>query len=61
MLLAVTSTIVSAAATDNVAIAKVELYRDGNVLVGTVAAPPYQINFNTASVSDGLHCFFAEA
>ncbi len=52
---------VSATATDDVAVTKVELYRDGNLLLGTVTTPPYSVNFNTTTVADGSHCFYARA
>jgi autotransporter-associated beta strand protein len=58
----VSNTIVlSATATDDVAVVQVGFYRDGGVWLGAVSAPPYTLNFNTATVSDGLHCLYAEA
>lgn len=44
---------VSASASDNVGITKVELYKDGT-LFGTVSASPYTFNWNTAGLS-GSH------
>jgi PKD repeat protein len=52
---------VSATATDDVAVVQVEFYRDDGVLLGTDSTLPYTVNFNTATVSDGSHCFHAEA
>ena len=52
---------VSATATDNVEVAKVEFYRDGNFLLGTISSPPYVISFNTTTLADGPHCFSARA
>ena len=52
---------VSATATDDVAVVKVEFYRDGGVLLGTVTTPPYSVNFDTTTVGDGSHCFYAKA
>jgi PKD repeat protein len=51
----------SATATDDVAVVKVEFYRESSVLLGTVTAPPYSLNFDTTSVGDGPHCFTAKA
>lgn len=51
----------SATATDYVSIVKVEFYRDNGVLLGTVTSPPYSLAFNTTTVDDGAHCFYAEA
>ena len=53
--------VVSATATDNVGVVKVEFYRDANVLLGTVTTPPYRMNFDTTTVADGSHCFYAKA
>jgi endonuclease/exonuclease/phosphatase family metal-dependent hydrolase len=58
----VSNTIVLAAnATDDVAVARVEFYRDGGALAGTSTAPPYNASFSTATVGDGPHCFYALA
>ncbi len=51
---------VSATATDDVAVVKVEFYRDGGVLLGTDITPPYSVNFDTTTMSDGPHCFYAK-
>jgi thermitase len=45
---------VSATATDNVAVAKVELYVDG-VPYATDTVPPYAFNWNTTTSSNGSH------
>ena len=53
---------VSATATDNVAVVKVQFYREGGVLLApAVTTPPYSVSFNTATVGDGAHCFYAQA
>jgi subtilisin family serine protease len=52
---------VSANATDNVGISKVQFYRDSNVLLGTVLSPPFSINWNTTSVTAGAHTLYAVA
>jgi polygalacturonase len=52
---------VSATAVDDIAIARVEFYRDANVLLGTVVTPPYSVSFNATTVNSGSHCFFAKA
>jgi len=51
----------SATATDDVAVAKVEFYLEGTVLVGTRTAPPYTVTFDTTTVGDGSVCFIAKA
>jgi PKD repeat protein len=50
-----------ATATDDVSVANVQFYRDGTVLLGSRAAPPYSLNFDTTTVGDGPHCFSATA
>jgi polygalacturonase/PKD repeat protein len=52
---------VSATAVDDIAVVKVEFYRDNSVLLGTVTTPPDNVSFDTTTVSDGSHCFFAKA
>ncbi len=52
---------VSATAMDDIAVTRVEFYRDNSVLLGAVATPSYQVSFDTTTVSDGSHCFFAKA
>jgi PKD repeat protein len=52
----------SATAADNVGVVKVEFYRDSNVLLGSLTTPPYTpVTFDTTTVGDGLHCFYAKA
>src|ERR1019366_2257824 len=51
----------SVTATDDIGVVKVEFYRDANILLGTVTTPPYSVNFDTTSVGDGSHCFYAKA
>ncbi|HYV43892.1 MAG TPA: PHB depolymerase family esterase [Myxococcaceae bacterium] len=50
----------SATASDNVGVSRVELSVDGSV-VGTSTAPPYQVSWNTASVGNGGHTVTAKA
>ncbi|HUI05409.1 MAG TPA: PKD domain-containing protein [Verrucomicrobiae bacterium] len=58
----VTHTIaVRALATDDVAVARVDFYRDAGVLLGTDTVSPFSVVVNTTTVSDGPHCFYAEA
>jgi len=52
---------VSATATDDVAVVKVEFYRDSGILLSTDTTAPYSMNFRTTAVSDGPHCFYARA
>lgn len=54
------TTILSATASDNVGVAKVEFLVDG-LLVGTGTAAPYQVSWNSASVANGAHTFAARA
>lgn len=51
---------VSVSATDNVAVAKVELYVDGS-LAGTKTAAPYTFTVNLNSLSTGTHTLQAKA
>jgi hypothetical protein len=50
----------SATASDNVGVAGVEFY-DGSLLLGTLYAPPYELSWNTASVTDGVHLLTVRA
>jgi hypothetical protein len=47
-------------ATDNVGVTRVELYRDGAVLLGTVTAAPYDVLW-TVDVAPGSHTLYAKA
>jgi hypothetical protein len=47
-------------ATDNVGIAKIELYKDG-VLVGTTTSSPYNFDWDTTKDSNGAHTLIAMA
>jgi hypothetical protein len=50
---------VSATATDNSSVARVDFYRDAAVLIGSVAASPYSLPFQTTNVSNASHTFYA--
>jgi hypothetical protein len=52
---------VSATATDNVAISKVEFYRDDNVLLTTDTSSPYTFNWDSTTVTQGAHTLYAIA
>lgn len=52
---------VSATADDNVGVARVDFYRGSGVLIGTVTAPPYSVNFDTATLGEASACFYAKA
>lgn len=52
---------VSATATDNGAIGKVEFYRDNNVLLTTDTSSPYTFNWNSTTVTEGAHTLYAIA
>ncbi len=42
-------------------VAKVEFYRDSGVLVGAVASSPYSMVFDTTTIVNGSHSFYAKA
>ncbi len=50
----------SASASDNIAVTKVEFYVDGN-LVGQDTTSPYSIVFNSRTVTNGSHTIFSKA
>lgn len=50
----------SASASDNVGVSKVEFWIDG-VLKGSVLTPPYTLAFNSTTLSDGSHTLVAKA
>lgn len=52
---------VTAAATDNVGLSKVEFYRDDNVLLTTDTSSPYTFNWNSTTVTEGAHTLHAIA
>jgi peptidoglycan/xylan/chitin deacetylase (PgdA/CDA1 family) len=54
------STTLSATAADNVAVDHVDFLVDGNV-VGSATASPYNVNWNSGSVTDGNHTVAARA
>ena len=39
---------------------KIEFYRDSGVLLGSVGTAPYSTTFDTTTVADGPHCFYAK-
>lgn len=54
-----TSVTISATASDNVAMSKVEFYRDTNVLLGSDTSSPYSFSWNSTSVTSGAHTLYA--
>jgi hypothetical protein len=56
-----TTVAVSAAATDNLGISKVEFYIDNNVLLTTDTSSPYTFNWNSTTVTQGAHTLYAIA
>ncbi len=52
---------VTASATDDCSINRVEFYRDGSVLIGTDSSSPYSVSWNTTSVSNGSHSLKSRA
>jgi hypothetical protein len=53
--------IVSASASDDIAISRVEFYCDTAVLVGTATMAPYSAAWNSTTTSDGPHSLSAKA
>lgn len=51
---------ISAAATDNIAVTKIELYID-NVKTDTLTVTPYQFSWNVAKVTKGSHTIYVKA
>ncbi len=60
-LLSGTAVSLSATASDNVGISRVDFYRDSNVLLGTDNTSPYGISWNSTSTTSGAHTIFAIA
>jgi len=54
-----TAVAVSASASDNIGVGKVDFYRDSNVLLGTDNTSPYSISWDTTSTTGGAHTLFA--
>jgi hypothetical protein len=55
---------VSASASDNVGgsgVASVQFYRDSGVSLGTATGAPYSVSFDTTTVANGSHSFYATA
>jgi hypothetical protein len=50
----------SATASDNVSVARVEFYCD-NTLIGTAAASPYNLSYDTTVLANAAHLFYAKA
>lgn len=48
-------------ASDNVGVAYVQFYLDGNTLGPALTAAPYTLDFNTTYMTDGSHSFYARA
>jgi subtilisin family serine protease len=55
------TTTLIATASDNVAISKVEFYRDNNILVDSDTSSPYSQSWNTTSTPTGQHTMYAVA
>lgn len=49
----------TATATDNLSIARVDFYRGAGVLLGTDSTTPYSVPFNTTNVANGSYTFYA--
>src|SRR5207248_6292751 len=58
----VSSTVtLSASASDNIAVTRVEFYCDGSVPVGTATLSPYNVPCDTTVMANGSHSFYAKA
>lgn len=53
--------VVSAGASDNFAVQKVEFYRDSNILLGVDFSSPYSVNWDTLAAVNGAHAIIAKA
>jgi subtilisin family serine protease len=56
-----TAVALSATASDNVGIARVDFYRDSNVLIGTDNTSPYEMSWDSTSTTSGAHTIYAIA
>ncbi len=54
------TTTISASASDNVGVVKVEIYID-SVLAATLTTSPYNFSWNTTTVANGTHTIFSKA
>jgi hypothetical protein len=52
---------VAANASDNIGVTKVEFYRDGSTLIGSDTTAPYSVSFDTTTLANGSHSFYAKA
>lgn len=52
---------VSASASDNVGVTRVDFYRDSGVSIGGATAAPFSVLFDTAAIPSGSHRFYARA
>jgi hypothetical protein len=52
---------VNASASDSSGIARVEIYRDGSVLLGTDTTSPYSVTWDTSTTAAGAHPLSAKA
>lgn len=58
---ALTGTVtLQATASDDTGVAKVEFFADGDLLLGTVTAEPYRLDWDSAALADGPHAFTAK-
>jgi len=52
---------ITANATDNIAVQKVEFYRDSGVLLGIDTSTPFTYNWDTTTIGNGAHTVYAIA
>jgi hypothetical protein len=55
------SVAVTASASDNVGVARVDFYTDSGVMLGSSNSAPYSITWDTATISAGSHSLYAKA
>lgn len=51
----------TASASDSVGVSSVAFYLDNGTPLGTVTASPYNLNFDTTTIANGSHSFYAKA
>jgi beta-lactam-binding protein with PASTA domain len=52
---------ITASSSDNVGVTKVSFYRDSGILIGTDTTAPYQVSWDSGSVTNGSHTLYAQA
>ena len=55
------SVAITASASDDVGVARVDFYRDGGVMLGSSTSAPYTVTWDTRAISPGSHSLYAKA